>query len=130
MPRATLCAPYSPDSYFNLTPDLNPDPDSTPGAVPVPEHPTADIVDAKGDVVMPDTQPGGGSVGREAFRARQQARARRVAEIGATGGAGGAGVTAGVRTPSLPDLRPSLIKLQLTKHCGRFVVCSGCRRRS
>ncbi len=31
-------------------------------AVPVPEHPPADIIDAKGDVVMPDSQqPGGGA---------------------------------------------------------------------
>jgi len=46
-----------------LTPNPNPHPNPAPCAVPVPEHPPADIVDAKGDVVMPDSQqPGGASV--------------------------------------------------------------------
>ena len=85
--------------------------------MPVPEHPTPDIVDAKGDVVMPDTQPGGGgaSVGREAFRARQ-ARARRVPGMGsAGGGVGTAGAAMGVRMQDMLDARgiPTLLKIWL-----------------
>ncbi len=55
-------------------------------AVAVPEHITPDVIDAKGDVVMPNNQPND-LVNREAFRARQ-ARARR-GPLGnaATGGA-------------------------------------------
>lgn len=63
-------------------------------AVPVPEHPTPDVIDAKGDIVMPDTQPN--LVHREAFRARQ-ARARRLPNVGTADGVPDAGIRNAVR---------------------------------
>ena len=51
----------------------------------MPEHTTPDVIDAKGDVVMPNNQPND-LMNREAFRARQ-ARARRGPLGNAAGGA-------------------------------------------
>ena len=52
----------------------------------MPEHATPDVIDAKGEVIMPNNQPND-LINREAFRARQAGRAqRRAPQVNVVGG--------------------------------------------